>query len=133
MVAMTPVDYISQAIVHLSKQKELAGKAFHLVNPQPIAWNQLCDSIRSFGYSLERIPYKQWHLELLKVVENSPENALHPLVSLFSDEGASLQTITSLCFDSQNVIDGLVGSCISCPPIDERLLNTYLSYLLTGV
>ncbi|WP_333377629.1 amino acid adenylation domain-containing protein [Microcoleus sp. B4-D4] len=130
MVDMTPVDYVSQAIVHLSKQKELVGKAFHLVNPHPIVWNQLCDSIRSLGCSLERIPYKQWHFELLKSVENSPENALHPLVSLFSNETVILQTITSLYFDSQNAIDGLVGSCISCPPIDERLLNTYLSYLL---
>ncbi|MBD1813415.1 thioester reductase domain-containing protein [Microcoleus vaginatus DQ-U2] len=130
LLDMTPVDYVSQAIVHLSKQKELVGKAFHLVNPHPISWNQLCDSIRSFGHSLERIPYEQWHCELLKVVDNSPENALHPLVSLFSDETVSAQTITLPCFDSQNVIDGLVGSCISCPPIDERLLNTYLSYLL---
>ncbi|MEP6490690.1 amino acid adenylation domain-containing protein [Microcoleus vaginatus GB2-A3] len=130
LLDMTPVDYVSQAIVHLSKQKELVGKAFHLVNPHPISWNQLCDSIRSFGHSLERIPYEQWHCDLLKVVDNSPENALHPLVSLFSDETVSAQTITLPCFDSQNVIDGLVGSCISCPPIDERLLNTYLSYLL---
>ncbi|MEG4012456.1 MULTISPECIES: amino acid adenylation domain-containing protein [unclassified Microcoleus] len=130
MVDMTPVDYVSQAIVHLSKQKELVGKAFHLVNPHPIVWNQLCDSIRSLGCSLERIPYKQWKFELLKLVENSPENALHPVVSLFSNETVILQTITSLYFDSQNAIDGLVGSCISCPPIDEKLLNTYLSYLL---
>jgi len=128
MIYMTPVDYISQAILHLSKQKELVGKAFHLVNPQPIAWNQLCDFIRSCGCSLERIPYKPWHLELLKLVENSSENALHPLVSLFCDEAVSLQTITTLWFDSQNVIDGLVGSCISCPPIDERLFNTYLQH-----
>ncbi|NQE37105.1 non-ribosomal peptide synthetase [Microcoleus asticus] len=132
MVDMTPVDYVSQAIVHLSKQKELVGKAFHLVNPHPIPWNQLFDFIRSLGYSLERIPYKQWNFELLKSVENSTENALHPLISLFADEAVSLQTVRSIsiCFDSQKAIDGLVGSCISCPPIDERLLNTYLSYLL---
>ncbi|WP_333288377.1 amino acid adenylation domain-containing protein [Microcoleus sp. MON1_C5] len=132
MVDMTPVDYVSQAIVHLSKQKELVGKAFHLVNPHPIPWNQLFDFIRSLGYSLERIPHKQWNFELLKLVENSTENALHPLVSLFSDEAVSLQTIKilSICFDSQKAIDGLVGSCISCPPVDERLLNTYFSYLL---
>lgn len=129
MVDMTPVDYVSQAIVYLSKQKELAGKAFHLVNPHPIPWNQLCDFIRSFGYSLDRISYKQWYLELLKLDENSPENALHPLVSLFSDEAVSLQTITSICFDAQNTIDGLTGSNISCPPIDEKLLETYFSYL----
>ncbi|MEG4026408.1 amino acid adenylation domain-containing protein [Microcoleus sp. S13C4] len=130
LLDMTPVDYVSQAIVHLSKQKELVGKAFHLVNPHPLSWNQLCDCLGSFGYSLERIPYQQWHCELLQLVDNSPENALHPLVSLFSDETVSAQTITLPCFDSQNVIDGLAGSCISCPPIDERLLNTYLSYLL---
>jgi thioester reductase-like protein len=132
MVDMTPVDYVSQAIVHLSKQKELVGKAFHLVNPHPIPWNQLFDFIRSLGYSLERIPHKQWNFELLKLVENSTENALHPLVSLFSDEAVSLQTIKilSICFDSQKAIDGLVGSSISCPPVDEKLLNTYFSYLL---
>ena len=132
MVDMTPVDYVSQAIVHLSKQKELVGKAFHLVNPHPIPWNQLFDFIRSLGYSLELIPYKQWNFELLKLVQNSAENALHPLVSLFSDEAVSLQTvrILSICFDSQKAIDGLAGSSISCPPIDKRLLNTYFSYLI---
>jgi len=130
LLDMTPVDYISQAIVHLSKQKKLVGKAFHLVNPHSLSWNQICDFIRSFGYPLERIPYEQWHCELLKIVDNSPENALHPLVSLFSDETVSAQTITLPCFDSQNAIDGLVGSSISCPPVDEKLLNTYLSYLL---
>ena len=132
MVDMTPVDYVSQAIVHLSKQKELVGKAFHLVNPHPMPWNQLCDFIRSLGYPLQLIPYKQWNFELLKSVENSAENALHPLVSLFSDEAVSLQTlrILSICFDSQKAIDGLAGSSISCPPIDKRLLNTYFSYLI---
>lgn len=132
MMDMTPVDYVSQAIVHLSKQKELVGKAFHLVNPHPIPWNHLFDFIRSLGYSLERIPYKQWNFELLKLVENSTENALHPLIGLFADEAVSLQTVRSLsiCFDSQKAIDGLVGSCISCPPVDEKLLNTYFSYLL---
>jgi amino acid adenylation domain-containing protein/thioester reductase-like protein len=132
MVDMTPVDYVSQAIVHLSKQKKLVGKAFHLVNPHPMPWNQLCDFIRSLGYSLELIPYKQWNFELLKLVQNSAENALHPLVSLFSDEAVSLQTVRSLsiCFDSQKAIDGLAGSRISCPPIDKRLLNTYFSYLI---
>ncbi|NJL38964.1 MAG: amino acid adenylation domain-containing protein [Leptolyngbyaceae cyanobacterium SM1_4_3] len=40
-IDMTPIDYVSRAIVHLSKQKQVLGKAFHLVNPHPIPAQQL--------------------------------------------------------------------------------------------
>lgn len=44
---LAPVDYLSQSIVYLSKQKFSLGKAFHLNNHQPISWRELTDFICS--------------------------------------------------------------------------------------
>jgi hypothetical protein len=33
-------------------------------------------------------------------------------------------------FDCQNTLNGLTGTSIVCPPPDDKLLNTYFSYLI---
>jgi len=47
MVNMTPVDYVSKSIIHLSRQKESLGKAFHLVNPHPLDLSKLVANQRA--------------------------------------------------------------------------------------
>jgi thioester reductase-like protein len=51
----SPVDYVSKAIVSLSNQKESIGKAFHLVNPQPLPLKEMANYIRSLGYPIELV------------------------------------------------------------------------------
>ncbi|WP_251957298.1 hypothetical protein [Nostoc commune] len=51
MVNLTPVDYASQAIIYLSQQPTSLGKVFHLINPQPLPWEEVVNSIVSFGLS----------------------------------------------------------------------------------
>lgn len=41
MVNLIPVDFVSKAIVHLSRQEESIGKTFHLVNPNPSHWSEV--------------------------------------------------------------------------------------------
>jgi len=55
MVDMTPVDYVSSAIVHLSRQKESLGKAFHLVNPHSLHLSKLVNEINALGYPLKQM------------------------------------------------------------------------------
>jgi thioester reductase-like protein len=141
MEGIVPVDYVSKAIVHISRQKESLGKAFHLVNSQFLDSNMLLNAIRSFGYPLQQISYEQWRTELLKVAGNSPEHALYPLVPFFpareSDRVSKTESLEKrttksavLQFDCQNTLAGLAGTSIVCPPIDNQLLGTYLSYLI---
>ncbi|MUG95211.1 hypothetical protein F7734_23765 [Scytonema sp. UIC 10036] len=75
---LAPVDYLSQSIVYLSRQKDSIGKAFHLNNPQPDSWSQLADFICSFGYPIKHIAYKDWQVELTHAVR-SKENPLYHL------------------------------------------------------
>ncbi len=129
---IVPVDYMSNAIAHLSRQKESLNKVFHLVNPQPLFSTMLIESIRSFGYPLKQIPYEQWQAELIKIAGSLPEHPLYPLVPFFPARNSEENTSNSavLKFDCQNTLDGLAGTSIVCPPVGDRLLNTYLSYLV---
>lgn len=128
LLDIMPVDYASKAIVHLSKQKASWGKAFHLVHPHPVSSNILFNQLCSMGYPIQRISYDQWRAKLLDIAKKSPEHALYPLVSLFSREQNSNQA--SVEIDCQNTLNGIAGSSIICPPIDDKLLSTYLSYLI---
>ena len=128
---LAPVDYVSKAIVYLSKQKASLNQTFHVVNPQPLHSNLLIDTMRSLGYPIQQISYDKWRTELLNIARHSPEHALYPLVPFFPASESQTQTTSGeLKFDCQNTLDGLAGTSIICPPIDNKLLHTYFSYLI---
>ena len=93
MMTLTPVDYISSAIVHLSRQTASLGKAFHLLNPQPLHMSQLVNYIRALGYPIQEMSYEKWQASLLNI--DSQENALSPVVSLFTEK-VSAKNLTYL-------------------------------------
>ncbi|MDZ7959073.1 MAG: amino acid adenylation domain-containing protein [Aulosira sp. DedQUE10] len=126
-----PVDYVSQAIIHLSKPEESLGKAFHLVNNQLLHTNTLLNVIQLFGYQIQQLSYEDWRLKLMNIAGASPEHPLYPLIPFFSEDTSDNQAIKSgiLKFDCKNAIAGLSNSQIICPDIDEKLLSTYISYL----
>jgi hypothetical protein len=132
MVDMTPVDYGSGAIIHLSRQKESLGKVFHLVNPHPLHLSKLIKWICSFGYPVQQISYDKWRLSLLNLVGHSLENALSSLVPVFPESVSEEQmsNLIQLQFDCQNTLEGLADTSISCPKVDAELLSTYFSYLI---
>jgi amino acid adenylation domain-containing protein/thioester reductase-like protein len=133
MVNLTPVDYASQAIVYLSQQEASLGQVFHLINPQPLPWGEVVNSIVSFGYSLKQIDYPQWRSQLLKEIERSPDNPLCPLVATITNresQNTSIEDSATQQIDMQNTFTGLAETTIICPPLNQQLLNTYLSYLI---
>jgi amino acid adenylation domain-containing protein/thioester reductase-like protein len=127
-----PVDYVSKAIVHLSKQEKSLGKAFHLTNPQLLHSNMLIDQFRLLGYAIEQISYEQWRAKLLDITKGSVEHPLYPLVPFFPSSNFEDKTSNSgvLQFDCQNTLNGLAGTSIVCPPVNEQLLHIYFSYLI---
>ncbi|WP_414587304.1 amino acid adenylation domain-containing protein [Scytonema sp. PCC 10023] len=123
---LTPVDYTSKCIVHLSRQKKFLGETFHVVNPHPAHWSNVMTWLCSFGFSLEVISYDQWRADLLKVAEHSSDNALYPLIPFFAESAPD----DSVKFDCQNTLSGLAGTSINCPSVSAELLSTYLSYYI---
>jgi amino acid adenylation domain-containing protein/thioester reductase-like protein len=131
MIDMTPVDYVSRAIVYLSLRSQSYGKAFHLVNPQPLPLQTLIDQIRQWGYAIEFVPYDQW-----QAILNASPNALSPLSAVLTERISGQTTRLEMwlagnqVFNSQNVTQGLADSGIVCPPPDAQLLEHYRSYFV---
>lgn len=137
-VDLTPVDFISQAIVHFSRQNTSSGAAYNFSNPQTISWNQLVDWIRAFGCPLQQISYQQWIEEVKQRVEKTPDNALYPFLSFLTEPhpeyGMSIPEIyfqtKSLHFNRQNLTNRLMNMNKVYPTVDDKLLNTYFSYFV---
>ena len=119
---LVPVDYVSRAIVCLSQQNRLFGKAFHLINPKSVPLREIFHWVRSLGYSLEEIDYTHWRSKLIEDMENP----LYPYLPNFPE---SPSTTTNLIeYDCRNVVDGLSGSGIKLPEVNQDLFKTYLCY-----
>jgi thioester reductase-like protein len=137
MLDMSPVDYVSKAIVYLSRQKQSIGQAFHLQHPQPISLKDLVEWVRSFGYPIEMISYEEWQSKLINDV-SSVENPLYTLRPFLLERWSDEQlTIPDLYLQArrpiiscQATLKALEGSGVACPPINSELLMTYTSYLV---
>ncbi|BAY99584.1 amino acid adenylation domain protein [Tolypothrix tenuis PCC 7101] len=135
--SLAPVDYVSKAIVYLSRQKESLNNTFHVLNPQLLNLKILFNVVRSFGYPLQQLSEEQWQKELIKIADNFPDHPLYPLIPLFtltkSSESASIpenSNFVALEFDCSNTQRGLIDTSIVCPTTDEKLLATYFSHLV---
>jgi thioester reductase-like protein len=119
---MMPVDAVSRVIVQLSRRPQLLGKAFNLVAPQPLTWDQMFEVIGSSGYEIRRVPYGEW-LDALRVAP--PDNALLQMLPFFEKLDESL--LQSVPIDAENMRQGLAGAELSMPEPD-RLLRLYIDY-----
>jgi amino acid adenylation domain-containing protein/thioester reductase-like protein len=127
MTDLVPVDYVSRALVHLSLQEESLGRVFHLVHPRPVAWSKLMEWIVEFGYPLRQVPLARWFAERNRLLGQSP-GGLSAAFDVFSVEQVSGILRQEQRFDCRHTLEGLEGSSIVCPAIDEKLLTTYFSY-----
>jgi thioester reductase-like protein len=149
-VDLVPVDYVSRALVYLSRRPESLGKAFHLVNPQPMAWREFIDRLRSLGAPVRELTPERWAGELLRFARRTPDHFLHPLLPLLpSDVVARLESegeaaspergappgarsgVPRLRVDCTQTLQGLEKSGLTCPPA-EALLDMYFSHFVTS-
>lgn len=130
-IDMTPVDYVSQTIVHLSTQLESFNRAFHIVNPTAFHLEDLVGTINQLGFPIQSVAYNYWVTRL-----KSRANALSPLSEVVT-ETIGCEQITRLemwlsgtqLFNCHNTLTGLEGSAISCPSDNRALLKKYLDSL----
>jgi myxalamid-type nonribosomal peptide synthetase MxaA len=134
---MLPVDFVSQSIVALSKRKFALGQSFHLCCP-PGAGAQINDIMKwvtTAGYSLDQIPYGAWFEKLSRAVSQGEENALATLLPLFprvqsNQPPKDAQQDLQLVQDNRYTMKILARDALNCPAVDQKLLHTYLAYMV---
>jgi amino acid adenylation domain-containing protein/thioester reductase-like protein len=57
---MTPVDFVSKAIIHLANQDHAKQIVFHLGDPDPVATRQVFDDLNDLGYPTKPLGFEDW-------------------------------------------------------------------------
>lgn len=57
---MTPVDFVSKAIIHLSNQTHAKQVVFHLGDPDPVNTRAVFDDLKELGYPIQRLGWDEW-------------------------------------------------------------------------
>jgi thioester reductase-like protein len=127
-IDLVPVNYVSQAIVELSKRPDSIGGTFHLANAEPMAFGDLLAWTNEQGITLEQVPFVEWRQRLaalMTAVGGEEVAAFAPLLDEVTADQIFMPAI-----DCANTLEGLDGSGIECAPVDGRLVRTYFDYLM---
>ncbi|MBF0215346.1 MAG: thioester reductase domain-containing protein, partial [Magnetococcales bacterium] len=132
---MVPVDYVCQALVHLSKQKTSSGQVFHLVHPQPLSLRQLADLLNDLGHAIAWTDYPAWLSRLKAMSIHSSDNLFGPILPIFTENMPGSRwtylemSSIGMRFDCSNTVQGLADSSIACPALDKSVLALYLNHV----
>jgi epothilone polyketide synthase D len=124
-IEMTPVDYVARALVHISRSSQSDGAVFHLINHVKMRFNDLIAFIRRGGWPLEVVDRERWWTALRATIDVD-RNELHPAMDIVREFVVGGEE--AIDYDVTCAEKALSASGISCPPLDERLLDTYFGY-----
>jgi hypothetical protein len=124
--------------VHLSRQPDAPGKAFHIASPGVLRWGEVVECLRSIGCRLDPVPYEDWQAAVARAAAGPSDYALAPLLPLFSERvaqrGRFIPELYSLAaaprFEARNTRRGLAGSSIKLPRLTPELLRRSLQNLV---
>lgn len=133
---MLPVDYLARVIVYIARQPDSLGQTFHHIHTHPISSQRLFDVCNDNGFAIDRVPYRQWHRQLLQVAQGDATHPLYPLVGLFTsrdipqDHEGKDNAAMALPFDTTHMENARRNAPFEQPALSERLLQTYLRALV---
>ncbi len=130
VIDITPVDYISRAVVHLaSSESRRTGEVFHLHNPTPVPWNQLMEMVRDLGYPLRPLPEEAWHSEVRRRSSAQAGESFFRQLRLLLRSPIYLFSPDKPLYCGEMTLNRLAEAGIVCPRVDAELLATYVGYL----
>ncbi|QQR65819.1 MAG: SDR family oxidoreductase [Candidatus Brocadia sp.] len=122
-INLVPVDYVTQAIVTISRQEQSINKTFHIVNPSPPTLGELAEWM-TFATGIHRIrvvPMYEFQIQ---------PHTLEEKVFLKGTETFQPYMVGEPYFDPTNTKILLSGTAIECPLITQELINHLIQYTL---
>lgn len=127
-VRLSPVDWVGDLIEALSGAPESAGRAYHLVSAETVAWADVVAALRGAGHALAEVPYVRWRSMVVAAGREDPLLARVAL-ALPADR---------LAFDDRpgfrplNAARTLAGRCPQAPPARVLLRDTIAAWQKAG-
>lgn len=121
---IVPVDFVSAAIVFLSRKPGNWNRVYHLENPNPLHLDRLVDHLNAEGFRTRKVPFEEWRAQLFNAVAHLESGGWEPYLPLI--EEVEEKQIFMPRIDLDATLSQLEGSGIECPPVDGQLLSTYI-------
>ncbi|MFF7251541.1 thioester reductase domain-containing protein, partial [Embleya sp. NPDC008237] len=118
---MVPVDYVSAAVLALSRTTH--GRTFHLFNPVAVGYADMVKRLRESGYVLDEVPWD----EFVATVRADRDNALFPTIDIFRSYMTAGEALY-MRMDVAATEAALAGTGIACPEIDAELFGRYTEF-----
>ncbi|MFS0869806.1 amino acid adenylation domain-containing protein [Paenibacillus xylanilyticus] len=125
MVDFTPIDYASQAIVHLALRDDTAGRVFHICNPESISYNTLIASINRAGYTVETLPFDEYTSWLFDSAITKDPEALQLAIAQLEGDGAKDSAYVYACPVTTAYVE---PAGIHCAKADDQFISSMLQY-----
>lgn len=132
---LTPVDYVSRALVELSRRPEALDRTFHLVNANPPNTPDLAEAFTTAGYPVEVRSLAEWRQAVGEVAERLSDFRLAATLMLFptgnGSEGPTprFPVVYRVRFDDTEARALLEPAGIRCPRIDGPLVARYVAFI----
>jgi hypothetical protein len=129
---LSPVDYVSSAIVTISRVRRACGDTYHVVNPQPIHLREVVKWFRDAGLHMEEVPFASWRAQVVQRAAKFSEEDFCHIAGLLTDAAVEQAIVRApRGFQCSRTFAALAGSKVTCPPADAGLLSTYLGSLIS--
>lgn len=126
LAEMTPVDFVSRAIVTLANHPCTKQKVYHLGDPNPVTAENVFENLEALGYPTKRLPWDDW-VALWKEKRGSGRGGDDPFTVDILRGGMptvdTLELVTILDDGATRPALDLYG--VSRPKIDRNLWETY--------
>ncbi|MGV9557457.1 thioester reductase domain-containing protein [Streptomyces sp. NPDC003522] len=122
-VPLTPVDYVSSAMVALSLSERVRPGTFHLYNQSHMTFAEFVTELRARGHRLEELDPASWSA----LVRSDPDNVMLPLLEAFEMMARGDGTFYPPV-DTSVAERALAGTGIECPKMTVDLFRRYVDF-----
>lgn len=128
-IELIPVDYVSSAIVQLSKETAALNRNFHIINRYRTPIKYIAQWMDERGYKVEKYPYIEWKEKLTeKAATNQGLDTVKTMLPFITEDATVLDK--SLILGTNNVDEILDSRGVARIEVDKELFEKYLDYFI---
>ena len=137
-----PLDFVAAdvcaaAIRRISVTEGATGRTYHLASPENVPLGVLVGQLRTRGYQIADLPFRDWVRELALQAARNPSHPMAAFLPLFVDRGVAGLTVAEMylrhvfpSYTRTNTERALRGSGIAFPPVSGPLLDRNIDGLI---
>lgn len=126
-IEMTPVDYVTRSLVRISREEHRFGATYHLVNRHKMRFRDLVAAMTARGWKVRTVSTDAWW-QALRDGFAEQENELHAVMDVVEEFVVGGEE--AIEYDASHAERALRASGITCPPLDQALLDTYFAWMI---